>query len=326
MRTITKCIDAGTKYCPCKLAEIGQCLVCSQLGGKQLCSCSNWNGVCIYQEFLNNGMKAKPMRQSYRCKISTVIPFQDVRFIRVEVPYELERELVAPGSFVFVRTNENPFFDTPISVLYTEISSGTIGLAVITKGVKTLPFRALRKGNYVFLRGPYFNGVFGQQALQRQMEGNALVLARGIGFLPSLSVIAALQKQHNQTKIILDWSNFDAKLLTFFHEFFELKSEPCTLIDPSGMTVEAKEMIRETLDENVNFIHIGGSDFLICEVVNFLKECCCAGIGLSCCNNAKLCCGEGICGACTHNDSAQSVRRLCKEQVDPYYIAERHLQ
>jgi len=87
-----------------------------------------------------------------------------------------------------------------------------------------------------------------------------------------------------------------------------------------------KERIRTTLDENARFIHIGGSDFLIREVVNFLKECCCADIGLSCCNNAKLCCGEGICGACTHNDSAQSVRRLCKEQVDPWYIAERCLQ
>ncbi|NRT39807.1 hypothetical protein B0I63_002089 [Clostridium beijerinckii] len=23
------CIDAGTEYCPCKLAEYGQCLTCS---------------------------------------------------------------------------------------------------------------------------------------------------------------------------------------------------------------------------------------------------------------------------------------------------------
>jgi NAD(P)H-flavin reductase len=266
------------------------------------------------------------MRQSYGCKVSAAISFEGIVFIRVEVPYELERELVDPGSFVFIRTHENPFFDVPISVLYTEMSSGTIGLAVITKGVKTLPFKALKKGDHVFLRGPYFNGVFGQSALQRQMEGNALVLARGIGFLPSLSVIAALKKQHNQTKIILDWSNFDAKLLAFFHDFFELESERCTFLDPWGLSAEAKERIREPLEENARFIHIGGSDFLIREVVNFLKECCCADIGLSCCNNAKLCCGEGICGACTHNDSAQSVRRLCKEQVDPWYIAERFLQ
>ena len=265
------------------------------------------------------------MRQSYRCKVSTVIPFDDVIFVRAEVPYELELELVAPGSFVFVRINENPFFDTPISVLFTEFSTGTIGFAVITKGVKTVPFQALKSGDFVFLRGPYFNGVFGRQALQHQMDGNALVLARGIGFLPSLSVIAALHHQHNQTKIFLDWSNFNAKLLAFFHDFFELNSERCTLLGPSGMTAEAKEMIRNALDENANFIHIGGSDFLACEVVNFLKECRCMDIRLSCCNNAKLCCGEGICGACTHNDSAQRVRRLCKEQIDPYYIAERNM-
>ena len=271
-------------------------------------------------------MKAKPMRQSYRCKVTTVIPFDDVMFVRAEVPYELELELVAPGSFVFARINENPFFDTPISVLFTEFSTGTIGFAVITKGVKTVPFQALKSGDFVFLRGPYSNGIFGQQALQRQMDGNALVLARGIGFLPSLSVIAALNNQQNQTRIILDWSNFNTKLLAFFVDFFELKSKRCTLLGPSGMTAEAEEMIRSTLDENVNFIHIGGSDFLVCEVVNFLKECRYTDIGLSCCNNAKLCCGEGICGACTQNDSAQIVRRLCKEQIDPYYIAERNPQ
>ncbi|MBT3258176.1 MAG: sulfide/dihydroorotate dehydrogenase-like FAD/NAD-binding protein [Deltaproteobacteria bacterium] len=326
MRAITKCIDAGTKYCPCKLAEIGQCIVCSQCGGKQSCSCSNWNGACIYQEFLNNKMKAKSMRGSYRCKVSTVIPFDDVMFVRAEVPYELELELVSPGSFVFARINENPFFDTPISVLFTEFSTGTIGLAVITKGVKTIPFQALKGGDFLFLRGPYFNGIFGQHDLQRQMNGNALVLARGIGFLPSLSVIAALHHQHNETKIFLDWSNFNVKLLAFFNDFFELKSERLTLLGPSGMTAEAKEMIRNTLEENINFIHIGGSDFLVCQVVNFLKECRYTDIRLSCCNNAKLCCGEGICGACTQNDSAQIVRRLCKEQIDPYHMAERNPQ
>jgi len=91
-------------------------------------------------------MKAKPMRQSYRCKVSTVIPFDDVIFVRVEVPYELELELVAPGSFVFARINENPFFDTPISVLFTEFSTGTIGFAVITKGVKTISDQAAAAG------------------------------------------------------------------------------------------------------------------------------------------------------------------------------------
>lgn len=326
MRIITKCIDAGTKYCPCKLAEIGQCIVCSQCGGKTLCSCSDWNGSCVYQAFHDNGMKAKPMRETHRCRVSKAVPFDNVMFIRVEVPNDLEQELVSPGSFIFARTNENPFFDTPISVLFAEVSTGTIGLAVIAKGIKTIPFMSLKSGDFIYLRGPYFNGILGRRKLRRQVNGNALVLVRGIGFLPSLSVIAALQKQRNQTRIILDCSNFNVKLTAFFQNFFELNMESCILLDSSGIPVEAKTKIRNTLNENVDFIHIGGSDFMICQVVNFLKEHRYTNISLSCCNNAKMSCGEGICGACAHNDSARVVRRLCKEQIDPYYIAERNLQ
>lgn len=266
------------------------------------------------------------MRETYTCKLSAVIPFDDVIFIRAEVPYALELELANPGSFVFARTNDNPFFDTPISILFAEVSTGTIGFAVIAKGVKTTPFKMLKSGEDIFLRGPYFNGIFGQQDLQHQMNGKALVLARGIGFLPSLSVIAALRNQQNQTRIILDWTNFNAKLLTFFQDFFELKTDSCTLLDASGLTAEAKSIIQNAIDENTAYIHIGGSDFMVCEVVNFLNTCACTDMRLSCCNNAKMSCGEGICGACTHNDSAQLVRRLCKEQIDPYYIAERNFQ
>lgn len=33
-------------------------------------------------------------------------------------------------------------------------------------------------------------------------------------------------------------------------------------------------------------------------------------------NNAQMCCGEGICGACTRNLDAGRTVHLCKEQLD----------
>ncbi|NFG18899.1 sulfide/dihydroorotate dehydrogenase-like FAD/NAD-binding protein, partial [Clostridium botulinum] len=45
---IKDCIDAGSEYCPCHLAETGDCILCSQLSGKKFCDCINWKGVCIY--------------------------------------------------------------------------------------------------------------------------------------------------------------------------------------------------------------------------------------------------------------------------------------
>ena len=41
------CIDAGSEFCPCHLAESGECILCSQLQGSHFCDCLNWKGVCI---------------------------------------------------------------------------------------------------------------------------------------------------------------------------------------------------------------------------------------------------------------------------------------
>ena len=62
------CIDAGTEFCPCHLAESGECILCSQLQGGHFCDCLNWKGVCIYQEFHDNGNKAKEQRKTYTCR------------------------------------------------------------------------------------------------------------------------------------------------------------------------------------------------------------------------------------------------------------------
>jgi hypothetical protein len=35
-----------------------------------------------------------------------------------------------------------------------------------------------------------------------------------------------------------------------------------------------------------------------------------------------MCCGEGICGACTSRFSGHRVKRFCKEQADPRIIFE----
>jgi len=35
-----------------------------------------------------------------------------------------------------------------------------------------------------------------------------------------------------------------------------------------------------------------------------------------------MCCGEGICGACTARFSGHKVKRFCKEQADPRAIFE----
>ena len=63
------CIDAGSEFCPCHLAESGECILCSQLQGSHFCDCLNWKGVCIYQELYNYCIKAKEQRKSYTVNV-----------------------------------------------------------------------------------------------------------------------------------------------------------------------------------------------------------------------------------------------------------------
>ena len=97
------CADYGSRFCPCILAVTGGCAVCSQVNGKDFCDCKASGGICIKQELLRNGGKAKPSRLTYECEVMSVIHYDGLVFFRVKVPLSLEREVKRPGGFVFVR-------------------------------------------------------------------------------------------------------------------------------------------------------------------------------------------------------------------------------
>ena len=65
-----------------------------------------------------------------------------------------------------------------------------------------------------------------------------------------------------------------------------------------------------------------GADILTYTLLDFLDSTGNRDIKVSCCNNAKMCCGEGVCGSCTARFSGHKVKRLCKVQADPRNIFE----
>ena len=185
-----KCIDAGTVNCPCYLAEYGKCLVCSRLGGSGACGtvCSGgsglrdagcgcdgnagtpaacncrWQGVCIYNEYLQNGYGAVPpgkgyeseeeqksgaageQRHSMCCKIRKIIWYEEnLAVMQVEVPAGIAEKASLPGSYVFMkRPADEPFFYTPLSIMYADYEGCLLHIAVQINGAKT---KALL-GNY----------------------------------------------------------------------------------------------------------------------------------------------------------------------------------
>ena len=316
----SKCVDYGSDWCPCILAETGHCPVCSQAAGADACDCNASGGVCIREELLRNGGKARPPRPTIRAEVADVRAFGTSVFLRIRVPHELELALRRPGSFVFVRKDESPFFDIPLSVQYAEVSNGTIAVSIIPRGAKSDQMRDVRPGDSLFVRGPYFSGLVGLRDLQTQTGGKCLVLTKGIGLLPSIAVIRQLAVQGNEVRVLADAADFSDKLLAFNLDLFEIKAEQCHLTEPEGLSDEAMGRIREALDSGVRLIHVGASDWVIGKVSEFLRAEGRTDVKLICCNNARMCCGEGICGACTATTSSRKTVHFCKEQPNAWEI------
>lgn len=318
------CIDAGTEFCPCHLAESGECILCSQLQGSHFCDCLNWKGVCIYQEFHDNGNKAKEQRKTYNCKVCEKILYpDDVLLIKFEAPHKLVIDLAKPGSFIFVRSLENVYFDVPISILDSNMETDIISIMIEIRGVKTKQLLDIEAGGEITIRGPYWNGVFGLKNIRKQKNNDTLVIARGIGMAPMIPVLQKLVENDNTVTLIIDKQPFKDIYVTEWLDKLNIVPQEMNLIDKGELSPEGKVAIKSLIKyNNISLIHIAGADILTYNIIDFLDSLDRKDIDLSCCNNFKMCCGEGVCGSCTARFSGHRVKRFCKVQASPRGIFE----
>ena len=313
----SKCSDYATDICPCILAENGHCIECSQCRGENFCDCSDTASFCVMQELRNNGGKAKEPRRAHLCEVSYVKDYEDMfRLIRLRVPRDQVRDYSTIGSYVLVRVRDDPYFDVPVSVLHQAYDSDTIGLLIQYRGIKTNDFRTLRRGDTVHVRGPFFNGVQGRKAVASLRNSRALILCRGIGFLPSLSVMDSLRANGNSLDVYLDRGQFSGHVLDLYSGLFEIGIRETRISDETGaLTEETRRIIEDSMQNGTALIHLGLSDYLIGQLIRHLEEKQYAG-AVSFINNARICCGEGICGACTRDIGPGRMVHLCKEQLN----------
>lgn len=184
------CFDAGSSYCPCDLATLGACVACSLLRGEEKCDCG-WSEICIYQEFLRGGGTVKPRRRQLLARVkgraevqSPAGAHEGAFMIDLEVPGEVSRWCVFPGSFALLRPKGSPErFNVPLSVMETR--DNLLRFAVEVKGPKT---RALDKacvpGAGVNIVAPFWSGLQGAVSLRRFAAGRVLGIAKGIGQAP----------------------------------------------------------------------------------------------------------------------------------------------
>ncbi|MDW8801272.1 sulfide/dihydroorotate dehydrogenase-like FAD/NAD-binding protein [Clostridium sp. A1-XYC3] len=316
---IKDCIDAGSAYCPCHLAETGDCILCSQLSGKNFCDCINWKGVCIYQDYILNNEKAKSGRKSYMCKIMKKEVYKDKLYIfTINAPHSLVQDLVHPGSIIFIRNPQtSTYYDTPISIMEADTSENILKVAIELRGVKTKSICKLKEDEKILIRGPFWNGILGLKNVYKAKEGVSIVVARGIGIAPAAPVLKKLYSNGNKVISIVDKTPFRN---IFGKEYFQMCNSDilkCKMIENGELSEEFKNLIEQILKvENVNLIHCDGPDILIYKLLDFIGD----RVNFSCCNNSKMCCGEGVCGTCSTRYKNRVVKKLCKVQVDPKHV------
>lgn len=318
---IRDCIDAGTEYCPCHLAETGDCILCSQLSGKKFCDCINWKGVCIYQEYIWNKGKAKLGRKIYSCKVDKKeVVEKNVILLRISIPHDLIKNLVHPGSYVFLRSPKtSQFYDAPISIMDSSIDDNIITVAIELKGIKTKSINMLKEGDTIYVRGPYWNGDLGLRNIYMAREGTSIIITRGIGMAPMIPVLKKLYSNGNKIIVILDKGNYKNLFIKDYLDMCNCKVITCSTLHNGDLSQELRNIIDGLLEnEKVNLIHSSGPDILNFKMLEYIAN----RVKFSCSNNAKMCCGEGICGACATRYKGSRMKKLCKVQIEPKYLFE----
>lgn len=319
MKKRQECVDAGSEYCPCYLAETNNCITCSQLQGKEFCDC-NWRGVCVYQEFVMNRNKIKQQRDYYNAKIEDNLQIgKDSYLLKLKVTKTLARELKEPGSYIFLRDKRLPqYFDVPMSIMQSDTSNGVITITYKAIGTKTKSLKNCKDD--ILIKGPYWNGIYGLSNLKKVRYRNCLVVARGISQSPSLLAIEKLVKNNNRVTLVVDKGNVGEIFI------YNLIKDMNINIHKEDLTGEkGKNLIRHILlNEDISLIYSAGSDLLHMDIIKIIDELALDPY-LVVTNNNELCCGEGVCGGCTIRLKDGTRIKPCKTQIDSRQIIERRV-
>lgn len=302
------CIDAGSEYCPCYLAELNNCITCSRLQGKDYCDC-NWCGVCIYQDYHFLNLNKRELRQYQEVKISNKEWLgKNIIIFTLEVPKGLARQLKQPGSYIFIRNKKyEQFFDIPISIMWVDDSTSQIKIAVEIHGVKTKAIQDVDEG--LMIRGPYWNGLFGINELKTSKKEKSLVVVRGIAQAPAILAIKYLLYKDNTIDVLIDKGTSEINLIKDYVDV-NIIDENIQLYSDEG-----KAKLTSILAANkYDLLFIGGSDYLLEKLWDIYGKYT-DKTKVVTTNNNEICCGEGICGSCTVYDVNGIPIRSCKTQI-----------
>lgn len=318
------CIDAGGENCPCILAESRNCIVCGRLSGQD-CSGCRWHGVCIYNEYIQNHRRIKKNRRDFEATIvERRLYDDDTVMLGLNVGKGFSIKCYSGGSYVFLRKKESEqFFNVPISVMRADSEAGIIYLLIKCISAKTKAL--LEEDKSIIVRGPYKNGIFGiddiysslDKAKREGRRGRLLIVCRATGIAPAAKLMQSLGHEHyvgvtadpaNMSRQIIEDSLSDAP-----DDYRELD------FTDSGDMLKLK---LELASGGYDCLAVFTSDYYINMIGEMAEEIKFQG-KLAVSNNFNICCGEGVCGACSVAGKNGETMKMCKCRLSGEEILKR---
>lgn len=313
------CIDSGTEFCPCSLAERGECIICSQLRDQKFCDCLNWKGTCIYQDYIWNMERAKKGREYIEFDIlNKEYIREDMLLIKIKVDSYLSRELNNYGAYIFMKGPEDgELYGVPISIIESDIENNIITTVIKIEGAKTKALKNLKEK--ILIKGPFYNGIQGVNSLKTLKDGSCLILGRGVGVAPSVLAAKKMLYKNNKVYVLLDKGRSREN---FSKKYFEKLN--CSLVESTSFLGENKKLLEGTKikikalieKEKIDVVFSAGSDDFHREILTYVYNLN-KNIKFSTINNTTICCGEGVCGSCHIKNSKGEIIKACKQQYNP---------
>lgn len=293
------CVDAGSRYCPCSLASLGECIECSIMRGETVCSC-RWPGACILAHSDWQGANAG-MRQSVRVPIIDSTTLEDgSTIVTVRVSPLLAAEVMSPGSFVFARGNENPHFDAPFAVAHASPEKKELTFVYKTLGPKTRSLLANKDS--LWLRGPYWNGIAGRHFIDAAENKKCLLIGGGVSVAVLPNVVRSLLRRNNTVMLVQA-----LPVAIEISGFLPLEEmEIVTMVFP-----EERPRLHSLMKDFAPDLVFGGGGRLLQLMVSEFAGDLPVAPDMVFTQDQNMCCGEGICGACLEMVDGRLIR-ICK--------------
>ena len=336
------CADVGTRNCPCPLAETGDCLECS----------CRWAGVCVYNEYMQNGSMVRTKRKNRSTEIlQRLWQGDDLLMLQLRVSRGFALEASQPGSFLFLKPTGAPeMTSVPVSVMAADVEHESLWVILKVISAKTKALAVCE--DFLEMRGIYRSGLLGKGAagmLELHDPGNSvrkrwLILTKGVGFAPAVNlirwtagridihVIADPEKVGDDVirRQFRAWQpeafrNEGGRFRLEFQSLAKLLEQPAAAspLQQTDSTAAAPPATAPhtsgSHDPDLNALYLQQTDydriFLFTSDYYIKRLSAVMKIPpekLVFCNNFHLCCGEGICGACGHVDAEGNLRKMCK--------------